>query len=116
MRNTMHRPSGGAVSHSIEVEAWLALLEQTPVYEQAVIGRTGKMAVMRTLDPHLFVRLAHARQLHGDVDRDQTAQHSQLVEQLLESSMVISKLDGVAHGINSKGNARVCPENASKLI
>lgn len=96
MRNAMHRQSGGAVSQSIETEAWLALLQQAPVYEQVVIGRTGKMAVMRTLDPQLFVRLAHARQLHADVDREQSAQHSQLVERLLESSMVISKIDGVA--------------------
>lgn len=96
IRNAMLRQSGSATTHSLEAEAWLALLQQTPVYEQVVIGRTGKMAVMRTLDPYLFVRLAHARQLHADVDRDQTAQHSQLVEQLLESSMVISKLDGVA--------------------
>lgn len=96
MRNAMPRQSGSATSHSIEAEAWLALLQQTPVYEQVVIGRTGKMAVMRTLDPQLFVRLAHTRQLHGDVDADETAQHSQLVEQLLESSLVISKLDGAA--------------------
>lgn len=96
IRNAMPRQSGSAASPSIEAEAWLALLQQTPVCEQVVIGRTGKMAVMRTLDPHLFVRLAHARQLHGDVDRDQTAQHSQLVEQFLESSMVISKLDGAS--------------------
>ena len=96
MRNARHRPSGGAASHSIELETWLALLEQTPVYKQVVIGRTGKMAVMRTIDPHFFVTLARARQLHGDVDRDQMAQHSQLVEQLLESSLVISKLDRAA--------------------
>ena len=71
------------------------LLERTPGFEQVVVGKTGKMAVMRTVDPRLFVSLERA--LHAVAASVKADEESELpvrlVEQMIDTSMVVTKLD-----------------------
>lgn len=71
------------------------LLERTPGFEQVVVGKTGKMAVMRTVDPRVFVsweRALHA--VAGRVEADEESElPMRLVEQMIDASMVVTKLD-----------------------
>ena len=102
--------------HAMRADTWVKLLEHTPVYEQVVIGKSGRMAVMRTLDPEVFVRVEHASQIHGGrcMDSEQTAQQIQLVEELLKSSMVITKLDDSAKvALNSEVLALIAAEDST---
>lgn len=87
-----------ASQHAMHTDTWAKLLGRAPAYEQVVVGKTGKMAVMRTLDPKVFVSWEHARQLHRGrcADTEQTEQQIRLVEELLESSMVSTKLEAAA--------------------
>lgn len=79
------------------LEAWTKLLTSAPPYEQVVVGKTGRMAMMRTLDPKLFVSLEQARQRQGMDSRSrQTAEPVRLVEEMLEASMLITKLEDAA--------------------
>lgn len=92
------RGKAAASRHVTHIDAWANLLGRAPTYEQVVIGKTGKMALMRTLDPKVFVSWEHARQLRRGMyaDSEQTEQQIRLVEELLESSMVTTKLDDAA--------------------
>ncbi|MES2191276.1 MAG: GSU2403 family nucleotidyltransferase fold protein [Pseudomonadota bacterium] len=92
------RVNAAASQHAAHTDAWVKLLVRAPTYEQVVVGKTGKMAVMRTLDPQVFVSWEHALQLRRGkcADSEQTEQKIRLVEGLLESSMVTSKLDAAA--------------------
>ena len=98
-RKVMLLRGKAAVSrHVTHTDAWANLLGRAPTYEQVVVGKTGKMALMRTLDPKVFVSWEHARQLRRGMyaDSEQTEQQIRLVEELLESSMVTTKLDDAA--------------------
>lgn len=92
------RGKAAASRHATHTDAWANLLGRAPTYEQVVVGKTGKMALMRTLDPKVFVSWEHARQLRRGMyaDSEQTEQQIRLVEKLLESSMVTTKLDDAA--------------------
>lgn len=92
------RVKAAASQHATHTDAWAKLIGRAPTYEQVVVGKTGKMAVMRTLDPKVFVSWEHARQLRRGMcaDSEQTEQQIRLVEALLESSMVTTKLDAAA--------------------
>lgn len=71
------------------------LLEHTPSFEQVVVGKTGKMAIMRTFDPQAFVvwgRAVHAAK--GPVRPDDIAELPvRLVEEMIDAAMVVTKLD-----------------------
>ena len=94
-KDILYWATAGAATHT---DAMARLLERTPTFEQVVVGKTGKMAVMRTLDPKAFLSWAQARPLGRGTweDGEQTEQQIRLVEQLLEASMVRTKLDDAA--------------------
>lgn len=75
----------------------LEVLDEGPKFEQVVIGKTGRMAMMRTVDPGLFVALCKS-----EVDpattksRDEAARtlhQVELVSKMLEDYMLTSKLE-----------------------
>jgi len=75
-----------------DVSRWLS---RVPTFEQVVVGKTGKMAVMRTFDPKVFVSvIRHARNAvaHSVTDGDIDLQ-LQFVETMIGESLVSSKLD-----------------------
>nr|WP_315186512.1 GSU2403 family nucleotidyltransferase fold protein [uncultured Albidiferax sp.] len=94
----LFQDKAAASQHAMHIDAWAKVLARAPTYEQVVVGKTGRMAVMRTLDPKVFVSWEHARQLRMGMcaDSEQTEQQIRLVEGLLESSMVTTKLDDAA--------------------
>jgi hypothetical protein len=75
----------------------LEVLDEAPKFEQVVIGKTGRMAMMRTVDPGLFVALckseveAGATTSKGDAQRTQS--QVELVSRMLEDYLVTSKLE-----------------------
>ena len=73
----------------------LDVLDQSPKFEQVVIGRTGRMAMMRTLDPLLFMSLCE-HHLEASDESDEVERRelqAELVSRMLSDSLVISKLD-----------------------
>ncbi len=77
------------------VEDLLDVLEHAPKFEQVVIGRTGRMAMMRTLDPLLFVSLCE-RHLETSDESDEFERRklqAKLVSRMLSDYLVTSKIE-----------------------
>ena len=77
-------------------EPWLDVIKTAPKYEQVVIGKTGKMAVMRTVDPMLFsivFKCTSPRSEGSPKDEELAASQVELVETMLREHMVNSKID-----------------------
>jgi hypothetical protein len=76
--------------------AWVQAIKDTPQYEQVVIGKSGKMALMRTVDPQVFSDMyKRAQQAPGDMcDLPPISRYqADLVDTLLDEFLVKSKLD-----------------------
>lgn len=76
--------------------AWVAAIKDTPKYEQVVIGTSGKMALMRTVDPQVFsVMCKRAQQVPEDMSDLPTIPRycADLVDMLLDEFLVKSKVD-----------------------
>ena len=68
-----------------------ALLTNTPVFEQVVVGNTGSMAVMRTVDPRTFVEFKRwmAKQRTRPAPRRQRdARQADIVQALLDEALL----------------------------
>lgn len=83
-------------------EEVMELLDNAPKFEQVVIGRTGRMAMMRTLDPLLFVSLCeHQREVErtapGEANRRKL--QVELVTRMLEDYLVTSEIQDQAHPV-----------------
>ena len=75
--------------------AVLDMLNRAPKFEQVVIGRTGRMAMMRTLDPLVFVALAgwlHPRSADTPAHAGRRQSQVELVSRMLADYLVTSKL------------------------
>jgi hypothetical protein len=78
------------------VAAWVDAIKDTPKYEHVVIGKSGKMALLRTVDPQVFsVMYKRAQQAPEDMcDLPPISRYqADLVDTLLEEFLVKSKLD-----------------------
>ena len=98
------------------VEPWLDVIRAAPKYEQVVIGKTGKMAFMRTVDPRLFtVSFQRTNALDRSSTRTQelAASQTELVETMLKQHMVNSKIDPAQRALLEK---RISPESLSSPI
>ncbi len=76
--------------------AWIAAIKDTPRYEQVVIGTSGKMALMRTVDPQVFsVMCKRAQQTPEDMSGLPPIPrfYADLVDTLLDEFLVKSKVD-----------------------
>lgn len=71
-------------------------LQQASNFEQIVIGKTGMMATMRTLDPRFFALFSHAvaqaPQSATAQDREAAERQATLVDSLIGDHLVVSKL------------------------
>ena len=68
-----------------------AVLTNTPVFEQVVVGATGSMAVMRTVDPRTFVEFKRwmAKQRTRPAPRRQRdARQADIVQALLDEALL----------------------------
>lgn len=77
-------------------EPWVDIIKASPKYEQVVIGKTGRMALMRTVDPCLFTAIfkwASPRESISSVAQDVVALQIELVQTMLDEHMVNSKMD-----------------------
>lgn len=76
--------------------AWVQAIKDTPPYEQVVIGQSGKMALMRTVDPQVFSDMyKRAQQVPEDMcDLPSISRYqADLVDTLLDEFLVKSKVD-----------------------
>ena len=76
--------------------AWVQAIKDTPQYEQVVIGKSGKMALMRTVDPQVFSDIyKRAQQAPEDMcDLPPISRYqADLVDTLLDEFLVKSKVD-----------------------
>lgn len=76
--------------------AWVQAIKDTPPYEQVVIGQSGKMALMRTVDPQVFSDMyQRAQQAPEDMcDLPSISRYqADLVDTLLDEFLVKSKVD-----------------------
>lgn len=73
------------------------VLEETPKFEQVVIGKTGRMAMMRTVDPMLFVALSkkngRATAERGPAHPCRSQLQADLVSKMVDEYWIASKLD-----------------------
>ena len=86
-------------------EPWLDIIRAAPKYEQVVISKTGKMAVMRTVDPLLFTVSSHymnARDQASTQTQELEASQIELVETMLKEHMVNSKIDTAQRALLEK--------------
>ena len=68
-----------------------ALLTNTPVFEQVVVGNTGSMAVMRTVDPRTFVefkRWMSKQRTRPAPRRQRDARQADIVQALLDEALL----------------------------
>ena len=95
--------------HKWANHVFLKVLDETPKFEQVVIGKTGRMAMMRTVDPMLFVAFSEkasevAAERHpGDACRNRL--QAELVSKMVQEYWIASKLDEAElHQVSSKLN------------
>jgi hypothetical protein len=80
-----------------DMDQAMKTIDLTPKYEQVVIGKTGRMALMRTVDPKIFVCLSENmidRETSQALTAEVTEMQRELVSQMLADDMVLSKIDG----------------------
>ena len=97
-------------------EPWLDIIRAAPKYEQVVISKTGKMAVMRTVDPLLFTmsfQCTKALDRTPTLTQDLEASQIKLVETMLKEHMVNSKIDPAQLALLGKC---ISPESLSSPI
>lgn len=73
-----------------------AVLTSTPVFEQLVISATGRMALMRTIDPTVFVSfkrwMAESAQNRPEPKRRRDVRQANIVEKLLSEGLLYSQI------------------------
>jgi hypothetical protein len=87
-----------AMSHAewfTRFESLTKWLDHTPPFEQVVVGTTGKMAVMRTLDPKAYVTVVKRTcdAMPNSVPTDEAALSLRVIEKMIDDSMIVTKLD-----------------------
>lgn len=85
----------------------LQVLNETPKFEQVVIGKTGRMAMMRTMDPRLFVAFSNkAGEASAELypqDACRSRLQAELVSKMVDEYWVTSKLDEAElHEVSTK--------------
>ncbi len=84
------RHAGGAGMH-------LHWLDELPCFEQVVVGKTGKMALMRTLDPKAYATVMRQVWRAARPSSDEVEPLPlRVVEAMIDESMVASQLDASA--------------------
>ena len=80
-----------------ELASWMKTIIHTPKYEQVVVGKTGKMALMRTLDPQVFLAWEECAPTPATINcshpTDDAKPQVEVVEKMIGDSMLISKVD-----------------------
>lgn len=73
---------------------WAAVLTSAARFEQVVVASTGKMALMRTVDPRIFVtfkRWLAGRENRSEGKRRRDAHQADIVEDLMEKGLILSR-------------------------
>ncbi|MBX3628270.1 MAG: hypothetical protein KF892_25005 [Rhizobacter sp.] len=100
--STRARTSPDKVPEAMSHAEWLTRhesltkwLDHAPPFEQVVVGRTGKMAVMRTLDPKAYVTVLKRTcdTMPHSAPTDEAALSLRVVEKMIDDSMIVTKLD-----------------------
>jgi len=76
-------------------EPWVDVIKASPKYEQVIIGKTGKMALMRTVDPCLFTAIfkwSSQQEPASPATQELLSSQIKLVETMLDEHMVNSKI------------------------
>lgn len=72
-------------------------LDELPCFEQVVVGKTGKMALMRTLDPKAYATVMRQVWRAARPSSDEVEPLPlRVVEAMIDESMVASQLDASA--------------------
>lgn len=99
---TLHKQTRKAARPA---EPWLDIIRAAPKYEQVVIGKTGKMAFMRTVDPRLFTvsfQFINAFDQVSTRKPELATSQIELVETMLKEHMVKSKIDPAQQALLEK--------------